>query len=639
MPAAYSYMRYSSQPQAHGNSLRRQIEARDLWLKNHPEYHLDRNSTYKDEGLSGRGQHLHGALGAFLAAVVKGKIKPGSALIVENLDRLGRLPILQQLTLFLQLIDAGITVVTTMDGASSSQEEINKPNGAFPLMASIMTMARAFEESETKSKRSANNWDNIRRGTKRPVGTKKTPGWIRITGNYQGYEVIPERAKIVRLIFDLTAAGWGHFRIAKRLNEEGVTPWGVGKRKGMRWHVSYISKILANRAVIGEHQWFRHFMDPETGKKVSKPDGDPILNHFPAVVPHALWNKIEAIRASREKRPGRVGDQVRNLFSGLAYCGHTGHSVAFSNKTPHYYLRSTSPRSPKGVRLKPWIYGEFENAFFEFAGRLDASSLMDSATQPEREALTERIAKLQAASKAETGKINKLVEALGNEGMQSIPELGDAMLKANATRESLELKIVSAKTELTKVTVDNVSANEALASINLLREKRNDPAFRLRLRDYLAELVEGIFIYLDGEAAFGRGLGVVFNGVDGFSDLLKDMPAAIRKKRKQAEAEFTKAKRWIRAFTVVFRTGVTRRVVVTTDPKKPMHAYASTGVRKKIVRTEEKLVWLVSEETGRNLSLSENEINLDKSEFGTEQEFYDFVSAYYSDSLAAKGTR
>ena len=132
--------------------------------------------------------------------------------------------------------------------------------------------------------------------------------------------------------------------------------------------------ILANRAVIGEYQWCKMKMDPKTGKKTRVPTGQPIPDYFPAAIPHALWLKVQAIRESRAKRPGPIGGAVRNLFTGLAHCGHTGHSMAFSNKNPLFYLRSTALTAPKGVRLKPWGYEEFETAFFAFVGRLSHSA-------------------------------------------------------------------------------------------------------------------------------------------------------------------------------------------------------------------------------------------------------------------------
>src|SRR4051794_7179131 len=91
---AYSYIRFSSPQQAEGDSLRRQHELRDAWLKRSGA-RLDTSLTLRDEGVSGfTGSHRTNpdrhALAAFLDLVKKGRIPQGSFLVVESLDRLSR---------------------------------------------------------------------------------------------------------------------------------------------------------------------------------------------------------------------------------------------------------------------------------------------------------------------------------------------------------------------------------------------------------------------------------------------------------------------------------------------------------------------------------------------------------------------
>jgi len=87
------------------------------------------------------------------------------------------------------------------------------------------------------------------------MASKRTrPGWLRISADRKKYEVIPERAKVVRLIFWLTLRGWGKGRISRLFNRHlGKVPvWGARKKKGRAWQYSYIQKILHSRAVMGE---------------------------------------------------------------------------------------------------------------------------------------------------------------------------------------------------------------------------------------------------------------------------------------------------------------------------------------------------------------------------------------------------
>ena len=87
-PKAYSYIRWSTPEQSHGDSSRRQTEAARKYAEQHG-LTLD-DSTYKDSGISAfKGKNLEsGALGQFLEAARAGVVPTGSTLLIEKLDRL-----------------------------------------------------------------------------------------------------------------------------------------------------------------------------------------------------------------------------------------------------------------------------------------------------------------------------------------------------------------------------------------------------------------------------------------------------------------------------------------------------------------------------------------------------------------------
>ncbi len=121
-PKAYSYVRFSTPEQEKGDSLRRQIQNSEKWATEHG-YELDDTIKIEDRGLSAhKGDHRKkGNLGKFLDLVTGGKIAPGSVLIVESLDRLSREEVLEALTQFLNIIRAGIHLVTLIDGMEYSE--------------------------------------------------------------------------------------------------------------------------------------------------------------------------------------------------------------------------------------------------------------------------------------------------------------------------------------------------------------------------------------------------------------------------------------------------------------------------------------------------------------------------------------
>jgi DNA invertase Pin-like site-specific DNA recombinase len=87
---AYSYARFSSAAQSEGDSERRQLADARVYAAE-KGFTLD-ESLGVDRGLSGfSGEKLAlGVLGEFVRQVRAGKIARGSALLVENPDRLSR---------------------------------------------------------------------------------------------------------------------------------------------------------------------------------------------------------------------------------------------------------------------------------------------------------------------------------------------------------------------------------------------------------------------------------------------------------------------------------------------------------------------------------------------------------------------
>src|SRR5579862_4336017 len=106
MAIAFSYIRFSSKKQEKGDSVRRQDEWALSFCRQHG-HTLDDSLNLRDLGVSGfHGANVEtGRLGAFLDAVKSGRVRPGSILIVESLDRLSRAEVRKALTLFLQIID------------------------------------------------------------------------------------------------------------------------------------------------------------------------------------------------------------------------------------------------------------------------------------------------------------------------------------------------------------------------------------------------------------------------------------------------------------------------------------------------------------------------------------------------------
>lgn len=399
-PKAYSYLRMSTDPQLAGDSRRRQLEASKRYADEH-DLDLAEGAQLEDIGISAyRGANAKdGALGEFLKAVKAGSIEKGSFLIVESLDRLSREEILPAHAQFLGIVQSGINLVTLMDGRLYSAKSTNLVD----MITSLVIMERAHEESKTKGLRVGAAWKQKRmRAAQGQPMTARCPAWLRLSADRQTYELIPDRADIVRQIFADSAAGLGMYSIATRLNKAGV-PAFVGKNG---WHRSYIAKTLANRAVLGEFQ-------PHVkidGSRV--PEGEPISDYFPAIVSETLFFQAEHGRAQRKAGgSGRKGPGYTNLFTGLARCAYCKSTIAFENKGSGSrggsYLICGDAQRGLGCAATRWRYRDFETSFLAFVEELDLESIINSNEDAEKR---KRLEGERAAISGELSSVKQLME-------------------------------------------------------------------------------------------------------------------------------------------------------------------------------------------------------------------------------------
>lgn len=310
-PKAYSYIRFSTPEQERGDSLRRQMEAATKYAALH-SLDLDDALTFRDLGVSaytGANEET-GRLGEFLAAVHHGDIARGSFLLVESLDRLSRQKPRKAVKVLERICEAGITVVTLDDGRAYTEETLD--DDPWALLVALMVASRAHEESAKKARRLSASWANKRNNAAErgiPI-TSVCPGWLNINTARTGFDIIPERAQVVRRVFDQTLQGVGQHSLAQALNKEGVPVFG----RGQMWHRSYINKMLADENVVGRftpHRW-----ETLNGKKVRVPLMT-INDYYPAVVDRETFERVSAMIG---QRPRSTRAPIANVLAGIARC-------------------------------------------------------------------------------------------------------------------------------------------------------------------------------------------------------------------------------------------------------------------------------------------------------------------------------
>ncbi|WP_438332337.1 recombinase family protein [Burkholderia pseudomallei] len=346
-PLAYSYVRFSTARQALGDSLRRQLELTERYCEK-KGLRLVRESAYRDLGVSAfRKKNMEtGKLAEFIEAVKVGKVPPGSFLIIEQFDRLSRANVNVALRLLMDLIEAGIVVVTLVDEKEWTRDSLSD---LADLFTAIIFMARANDESARKSDRLTAVWEQKKKraadGTATRIVTSEAPRWLRAKADKTGFEPVPDLVESVRRVFEMRIDGAGAVAICSRANRErwpapgkapvrkaGETDEDFAQRKEAsgKWHLSLVSRILKNRAVLGEYQPRRVDRDDSRNRIAV---GEPIRDYYPAIIDETTFLRAQATSLRRGIRPGRRDAQARNWLYGLVKCGECGNSLVRKNKT------------------------------------------------------------------------------------------------------------------------------------------------------------------------------------------------------------------------------------------------------------------------------------------------------------------
>ena len=308
----FSYLRFSRAEQAKGSSTKRQTDLREAYCQRH-NLVLDTSRMITGEGISAYNGHnsVEGNLAEFLDLVKGGSVPRGSVLLIESIDRLSRDQIIPARNLLESILLAGIDVHTLQPEriyTSKSLEDVQS------LILMILEFSRAHDYSQQLGNRISAAWSSKREKAKTnqtPL-SKCPPAWLRVVDGK--YEVIPERGKVVELIYQLCADGMGVNLITKELTQRQIPSF-----TGKKWTEPYVAKILLGEAAIGHHTPLRR--DPATKKRIPT---EKIENLYPAVISETLNAQAKVAMRQRKNKGGRVAlDGKIHPFPGLLRT-HTG---------------------------------------------------------------------------------------------------------------------------------------------------------------------------------------------------------------------------------------------------------------------------------------------------------------------------
>jgi DNA invertase Pin-like site-specific DNA recombinase len=498
-PVGHSYLRFSSKRQRKGDSIRRQTE--DTAAGESPASWCARNGvtystkTYHDLGLSARhGKNAkQGELKAFLDAIDAGSVRPGDYLLVERIDRISRQGVDEGYELCKRILKAGVHIVTLFNGRVFGPDAVKGlMKGALELQ---VYLEQAQQYSDNLSARARSAHEGKRKKARDGKGTlsAKPPGWLRVDADGKP-ELIPERAAVVRRIFDMAIDGKGVEAIVKRLTADKVPPMGYADA----WNKTYVHNLLTGRQVLGEVQPGVCLRDAE-GREVRQAEGAAIAGHYPAAIEdEGTWLRAQAALASRKRQKGRPPSGTVNVFKGLLYDARDGGTVMLHLRTVrggrrHHVLTPVAATQGR-TDGATFPFATFEKGVLALLAEIDPDAILppkvDDAVAAEAKALSDERDAIDARLALIQAELEQVEQGVDFSTMRK------AVRTLTERKREVEGKLAVAKQRAA------APASEAWGEFKTLLDALNaapDPAeARVRLRAALSRVVDSIYLLMTG---------------------------------------------------------------------------------------------------------------------------------------------
>lgn len=466
----WPYGRFSSKPQELGDSRRRQDEKISRWIQARGYDQTMVQQTIFDSGLSGfHGDHLRdgGGLAQILTQIQGGTIAQGDVILVENMDRLSRLPPSIAQEMLLNIINKRITVCIIDGDYEITKRKYDSGDGTIWRVTGEID--RAHRESQRKSELIQGSWRTKKTAGKKGLRTKhKAPWWVTWNEERHEYDLIPDHAETIRMIYKWALEGHGSRSIVGLLNEHKRTPFGGSKE----WTTVYVQKILKARTVLGEMQYYKTERD---GKKTSVPDGDPIADYYPRVIDDETWSQVAKNRNEGAFwRHGSRNNEVPNLIQGRVVCSACGSAMhlvqsmrRLANGTTRTYRHYTCSRARDTKRIGCRHVRNISKTLVEeilvltlLARGENLWQAADHTADQVAQIKPSRLEALTAEAEALRTKIDNWLDALGD-----LPKAAQGNIKA---------KIRDAQQRLDQVSVDLADLDRGVETGDAVRQTLED---------------------------------------------------------------------------------------------------------------------------------------------------------------------
>jgi site-specific DNA recombinase len=251
------------------------------------------------------------------------KKKLWDAVLVYDPDRLARRYSYQELVMD-ELKEAGIEVIFVTIAAPKNSED--------KILHGVRGLFAEYERAKISERFRLGKLRKIKEGhllVSEPLyGYRYTPKHDNTHGYY---EIEPEEARVVKLIFDWVAnEGLTLRKVVKRLQALGVSP---RRSKRNVWNTSTLSTLLRNKGYIGQAHWGSTFAvvpkNPTNKEKyrktkktsrIIKPEEEWYTIPIPAIIDSTVFNKAAFQLAENFKLLAQRNKKNDYLLAGKIYC-------------------------------------------------------------------------------------------------------------------------------------------------------------------------------------------------------------------------------------------------------------------------------------------------------------------------------
>ena len=439
-----AYARVSTDSDEQLVSLDAQKTYYEKLIRNNPAW--DYAGLYYDEGITGTKTDKRDGLLRMLHDCRRGKI---DYIIVKSISRLARNTV-DTLEIVRELADLGIFILFEKENidTSSMQGEL------------MLTILSSLAQSESASISANEKWSIQKRfeqGTfvigYPPYGYKNEDGQM---------VVIPEQAKVVRWIFEEFLNGSGTYRIANKLNRQGIP-----SKKGGKWTPSGVNGMIRNEKYTGDVLYQKSYTDDQFNRHRNLGDAVQyyVKDHHEPIISHETFDAAQAILLHNGKEHGNRRGTTKYLkrypFSGKLICGECGGTFkrrTHSTVDGHYFAYSCSTHTEDKSKCS-MLYicdDRLMTAFTNMMNKLICchgqvlKPLLESYRLTSYEANQERLDEINALLDDKAEKRRNLLDLFSKEFLDNaMYHQMDSMLEseANALAEERDALIHSANTD------------------------------------------------------------------------------------------------------------------------------------------------------------------------------------------------